>query len=92
MNLILSVTEGTYAYHSEAAAACSFEHRVLCDLEQLQNAEDIGGDLPEFKWGWFAIEDRAATLEHCDPGGHVFSQNLVFRYFQCDMLLFLAVF
>ena len=68
MNLVLSVTEGTFSYHSEATAACGFERRVLCDLNQLQDAVDIGGEVPEFKWGWFSIEDRAATLENCDPG------------------------
>jgi len=68
MNLVLNVTLETYSYHSEAAAACSFDKRVLCDLDQLQDAVDIGGKVPEFEWGWFAIEDRAATLNDCDPG------------------------
>ena len=70
MNLILSVTKETFSFHSEAKAACGFEQRVLCDLNQLQDAEDIGGKVPEFKWGWFAVENRAATLEVCDPGNH----------------------
>ena len=70
MNLVLSVTEDTFSYHSEASEACGFEQRVLCDLEQLQDAVDIGGEVPKFKWGWFAMKDRAASLDKCDPGSH----------------------
>ena len=67
-NLVLRVTSKNVSSHVDASAACEEEKQVLCNLDRLQDAVDIGGKVPEFKWGWFSMKDRAAKLANCEPG------------------------